>query len=120
MIKSTCLICDDFPANGYILKLLISNIKPEFNIDIVKSRPDLFTYLINHDPDIIFLDIIFGDNEEITPHINSIKKLCSSKIILYTGLPKSYVKEIMDKCSIEHVLYKPISKSAVEEILNRI
>ena len=120
MTKSTCLICDDFPANGYILKVLINRIYPECEIDIVKSRPELFAYLINHNPDCIFLDVVFEDNEEITPHIHSIKDMCSSDIILYTGLPDTYVQEIMNKCGIRHVLHKPISRNTVEEILNRI
>jgi len=120
MTKTTYLICDDFPANAFILKLLISHINPEYEVDIVKSRNELFTYLINHDPQYIFLDIVFGDNEEITPHINSIKGQFSGDIILYTGLPNTRVKEIMDKSSIKHVLHKPISKDAVEDILNRI
>jgi len=120
MTKSTCLICDDFPANAFILKLLISHINPEYEVDIVKSRNELFTYLINHNPQHIFLDVVFGDNEEITPHINSIKHQFSGDIILYTGLPDTCVKEIMDKSGIKHVLHKPISRNTVEEILNRI
>lgn len=118
---TTCLICDDFPANGTILKLLINRITSKYdNIDIVKSRPELQNYLMTHNPDCIFLDVIYGDHEDIRPHINNIRNSCTSEIILYTGLPHSCVQEIMDEYNIKHVLYKPVSKKSVEEILNHM
>ncbi len=100
----TCIIIDDEPLAREELSTMISELSDLTILKTFSSAPDSLEFLLNHEVDIVFLDIIMPD---ITG-LEFIKEIPRRSMVIFTTAFSEYALESYELDAIDYLL-KPFS-----------
>ncbi|MFY0687855.1 MAG: response regulator transcription factor [Cyclobacteriaceae bacterium] len=110
------VIIEDEPASARELAALVRSIRPEVSIDAtLESIQESITYLQNHSPDLIFLDIMLADGQSFKIFEHVMPK-CP---IVFTTAYDNFAIKAFEYHSLSYLL-KPITRDKVAQVFDKL